>query len=134
MLAGTSRPCLTCWTALSHATALPVQDHPYSHADTLREEADTTTLPMCFIAMMPMSQYGGQLHQEIDSPKNTFHVLEPHVSDYPGHNLSTVVALVLYSQHYHAVSLRNIPCSFLMCLSYPIRARTSQYVGPVTGP
>ena len=75
---------------------------------------------MCFIAMVPMSQYGGQLHQEIDSPKNTFHVLEPHVSDYPGHNLSTVVALVLYSQHYHAVSLRNMPYNIPSLSSSPI--------------
>ena len=66
-----------------------------------------------------MSQYGGQLQQEIASSENTFHVLEPHVPDYFGHNPSTVVAI--FSQLYHAVSLRNFLCSFLMFLSYPIR-------------
>ena len=74
--------------------------------------------------MVPMSQYGGQLQQEIASSKNTFHVLETHVPDYFGHNPYTVVAMVLYSQLYHAVSLRNMPCSFLMFLSYAIRPLT----------
>ena len=70
-----------------------------------------------------MSQYGGQLQQEMASSQNTFYVLEPHVPDYFGHNPSTVVAMVLYSQLYH-VSLRNMPCAFLMFLSYPIRPLT----------
>ena len=106
------------------ATAHPVQDHPYSQAETLRGEADTTTLPLCFIALVPMSQYGGQLQQEIASSENTFHVLEPHVPDYSCNNPSTVVAMVLYSQLYHAVSVRNMPCSFLMFVSYPFRPLT----------
>ena len=96
-----------------------MQHHPYSHARTIRGETDTTTLPLCFIAMVVMSQYGGQLQQDMDSSENTFYVLEPHVPDYFGHNPSTVVAI--FSQLYHAVSLRNFLCSFLMFLSYPIR-------------
>ena len=47
-------------------------------------------------------------------------MLETLVADYTGHNPSTVVAIVLYSQLYY-VSLRNMPCAFLMFLSYPIR-------------
>ena len=97
-----------------------MQHHPYSHTKTLRSGADATTLPLRLIAMVPMSQYSGQLQQEMDCSENTFHVLEPHVPDYAVHNPSTVVAMVLYSQLYY-VSLRNMPCAFLMFLSYPIR-------------
>ena len=93
--------------------------YPYSHTETFWGEADTTTLPSRFIAMVQMSSE--QLQQEMASSKNTLHVLEPHAPDYTGHNPSTVVAMVLYSQLYHhPVSLRNMPCALAMFLSYPI--------------
>jgi len=68
-----------------------------------------------------MSQYSRHLQQEMDSSENTLYcVLEPLFPDYSGNNPSTVVAKVLYTST-TTVSLRNMPCAFLMFLSYPAR-------------
>ena len=85
-----------------------MQHHPYSHTETFWGEADTTTLPSCFIAMVQMSSQ--QLQQEMASSKNTFPVLEPQVADYTGLNPSTVVAMVFYDQHYHSAPQEHALC------------------------
>lgn len=59
-----------------------------------------------------MSQYSGQLQQEMDSSENTFQVLEPHAQDYSGYNPSTVVAngaLPLSVPQEHALCLHSVP-------------------------
>ena len=98
-----------------------MQHHPYSHARTIRGETDTTTLPLCFIARVLLSQYSEQLLQEMDSSENTFYVLEPHSSRLLRPQPFYSCRHGAHSQLYHPVSLRNTPCAFAMFLSYSTR-------------
>ena len=120
-------PCLTCWTARQPCHSPPSAPPPVLKDSLGRGGHHDFALLHCHEAAAAAARVR-QLREHLPHVGASCpRLLRPrplysrrHGALQPA-NPSTVAAKLPYSQLYHPVSLRNMPCALAMFLSYPIR-------------